>query len=262
MSSPRADPLEDEHRSRGGEDEGRVALLAATRLANEASEALRAHARLVEQVRQTAQAALNRIAGAAGKPAQVLHDVALEIATLHALASNADCAFAAAGDGEFCRPDIILDGVVAAERAGAGKRGVAIDYVCSFADFTMFGAPAVLAALMRRCIHLAVCHCRAGAISLRANFYDAHGGRRMLRLVLGAEGGLHLSGVEIESLAVLGRSTGASIEVKDGALIVMLRAPLAAPTSLFSAQPDLEAQPAQRLDGERKSPPARINPLA
>jgi hypothetical protein len=30
-------------------------------------------------------------------------------------------------------------------------------------------------------------------------------------------------------------------------LIVMLRAPLAAPTCLFSAQPDLEAQPAQHL---------------
>jgi hypothetical protein len=239
-----------------------VALLAAARLANEASEALRVHARLVERVRQTAQAALNRIASAAGTPAQVLHDVALEIAALRELASNADCAFAAAGDGEFCRPDIILDGVVAAERAWAGKRGVAIDYVCSFADFTMFGAPTALAALMRRCIHLAVCHCRGGAMSLRANFYDAHGGRRMLRLVLGAEGGLHLSGAEMESLAVLGRSTGASIEAKEGALIVMLRAPLAAPTSLFSDQLDLEAQPAQRLDGERKSPSARINPLA
>lgn len=218
--------------------ESRIAHLAAGRLAQEASEALRVHARFVERVRHTAQSMLTRVEGGADAPAQILRDVAQEIAVLRDLALSAECVFGAGGEGEFCRPDVILDRAVAAAR----ERGVAIDYVRSFSDFTMFAAQATLATLMRLCIECAAAQGRGQAIRLRANFHDAHDGRRMLRLVIGAEAGsLPIPAADVERLASAARSASASVVVKDNTLIVMLRAPLAAPASLLSVQPDIEA---------------------
>jgi hypothetical protein len=92
---------------------------------------------------------------------------------------------------------------------------------------------------MSRCIDAAVLHCSGGVLSLRANFYDAQDGRRMLRLVIGAAGGgIKLTATEIKALAV--GADSASIAANDGAMIVMVRAPLAAPARLFSAQADVE----------------------
>jgi hypothetical protein len=238
MSSPSASPSA--QRQSGVEDtdaELRVFALAAARLAHEAGAVLQSQARLVEQVQRAAGVALTRIAHGGGTPAEILADVTKEILALRDLANLMKGADA---QGEFCRPDIILDQVVSGASLRAARYGVTIDYVRSFSHFTMFGAPGALSSLMSRCIDAAVLHCSGGILSLRANFYDAHDGRRMLRLVIGAEGcGIKLSAAELKALAI-GADAG-SVAVNDGAMIVMVRAPLAAPARLFSVQADVEA---------------------
>ncbi|MEJ0022507.1 MAG: hypothetical protein WDN76_03065 [Alphaproteobacteria bacterium] len=218
----------------GGEQ--RVVALAATRLAHEASAALQSQAKLVDQVHRTAVAALARIAGGAGTPAEILTDVTREIAVLRDLVSTMP---GPEPEAQFCRPDLIIDHVVEGARGRAAKYGVAIDYIRSFSNFTMFGAPAALAGLLGRCIDAAARHCGGGTLFLRANFYDAHDGRRMLRLVISGAGcSIGVSGAELKALAA--GANGATVAISDGSMIVMLRAPLAAPALLFSAQPDVE----------------------
>jgi hypothetical protein len=216
--------------------EQRILALAAARLAHEAGAVMQSQAKLVDQVQRTAAAALTRIADGAGTPAEILTDVTREIVVLRDLVSAMQGPDA---EAEFFRPDIILDNVVAGASLRAEKRGVAIDYVRSFSNFTMFGARVVLAAFLSRCIDAAAQHCGGGVLSLRANFYDAHDGRRMLRLVISSHRGVYLPAAEMKSLAAA--PSAASIIIKDGAMIVMLRAPLAAPARLLAVHADFEA---------------------
>jgi hypothetical protein len=218
--------------------EQRIVAIAAARLAHEASAVLQSQAKLVDHVQRTAVAALTRIAHGGGTAAEILSDVSREITLLHDLVSAMHGADA---EAEFCRPDIILDHVVAGASLRAAKHGVTIDYIRSFSNFTMFGAPGALSALMGRCIDAAARHCGGGALIIRANFSDAPDGRRMLRLVISADGrGIDMPNAAVNALAQM--ANGASVAVRDGAMIVMLRAPLAAPVRLLSAQADVEAQ--------------------
>ncbi len=205
----------------------------ARHFADEARRFARDYARLAAQVDDLSQA----VSRAGPEEFAALKR---SVGSLRDLALGAD-ASAGAPLAEFCSPDSILDEVVEAARPAAARAGITIEYVRSFNDFLMLADPQALAVVIQLTLDCAIRQRGGPALQVRANFYDAQDGRRMLRLIVEGIAGLP-EPCALAALAAAARTLGGGVTIAGDAVTLMVRAPLAGPSAFISMQADIDEQ--------------------